>query len=148
MSGTKTEICGLLDWNQTSETRPRFSVICEIMQDILDGLKFIHDKDEVHRDLTPPNGNLFNVCNYAETVLYSSASRKWKLADFGLESTVLATHNTTTARRQCSQLLVIGGYLLTVARYCSRGKSGRYAIIDSGGLVARYQDSHCYYKTQ
>ena len=99
MSGTKTEICGLLDWNQTSETRPRSSVICEIMQHILDSLKFIHDKGEVPRDLTPPNGNLFNVCNFAETVLYSSASHKWKLADFGLTSTVLATHNTTTARR-------------------------------------------------
>jgi hypothetical protein len=28
------------------------------------------------------------------------------------------------------------------------GNSGRYAIIDSGGLVARYQDSNRYYKTR
>ena len=46
---------------------------------------------------------------------------------------------------QCSQLLVIGGYLVAAARYNFLEHSGRSAIPGSGKPVARYQNNRRYY---
>jgi serine/threonine protein kinase len=37
----------------------RWLCICDIMEDITNGIAFIHSHNEVHRDLKPPNGMSF-----------------------------------------------------------------------------------------
>jgi len=47
-------------WNSTMEdgtASDRVALISEIMKHILNGLVFIHDLNEIHRDLHPSNGN-------------------------------------------------------------------------------------------
>jgi len=56
MYGAKLEIRGLVDWSTAEEEGLRPFLIIAIMQQILCGLTFIHDHDEVHRDLAPQNG--------------------------------------------------------------------------------------------
>ena len=56
IKGYKKHICGLLDWDIAVKGGHAPFLICAIMQQLLSGLKFIHDHDQVHRDLTPMNG--------------------------------------------------------------------------------------------
>ena len=50
----------LIDWEQVRGSGGKhLSVICEIMKQVLEGLIFIHEHNEVHRDLDPLNGNCF-----------------------------------------------------------------------------------------
>ena len=53
----KTGIHGLLEWDKAVEQGGVPFLICGIMQQVLCGLKFIHDHNHVHRDLNPQNGN-------------------------------------------------------------------------------------------
>lgn len=70
----------------TENVAPRRKMwqIWDITQDILNGLFFIHSHALVHRDIKPRNSKIpFDTCLIA-TVLYSSQSDSWKIADFGL----------------------------------------------------------------
>ena len=46
----------VLDWNKVKEGGQATFLICAIMQQLLSGIKFIHDNKQVHRDLKPQNG--------------------------------------------------------------------------------------------
>ena len=74
-------------------------VVCGIMQQVLNGLIFIHEKGQVHRDLKPMNGTYFSphaagyarrwlnvVVDDAYVVLYSAQTGWWMIADFGVTS--------------------------------------------------------------
>lgn len=54
-----------------------------IMIQILYGLNYIHKCQLVHRDLNPRNGKVFQNYRISILVLFSSANRCWKIADFG-----------------------------------------------------------------
>ena len=54
--GSKTGIRGLVDWEIALKEGQHEFLIIAIMQQLLSGLAFIHDRGEVHRDLTPQNG--------------------------------------------------------------------------------------------
>jgi serine/threonine protein kinase len=54
LEGTKTGIRGLLDWKTAEAEGQCLFLLVAIMQQLLNGLAFIHGKDEVHRDLAPP----------------------------------------------------------------------------------------------
>jgi serine/threonine protein kinase len=54
--GSKTGIRGLVDWEIALKDGQHEFLIIAIMQQLLSGLAFIHDRGEVHRDLTPQNG--------------------------------------------------------------------------------------------
>jgi serine/threonine protein kinase len=56
IKGEKRDICGLLEWSTAIEKGHAPFLICAIMQQLLSGLKFIHDHNQVHRDLNPKNG--------------------------------------------------------------------------------------------
>ena len=49
-------IPGLLDWETVDSVEGKFLIVA-IMQQLLNGLIFIHEKDEIHRDLDPKNGD-------------------------------------------------------------------------------------------
>jgi serine/threonine protein kinase len=50
----------LTDWGQVRGSGElHLSVICDIMKQVLEGLIFIHEHNEVHRDLDPLNGTCF-----------------------------------------------------------------------------------------
>lgn len=57
LQGTKLDIRGLIDWQTAAQEGQRSYLILAIMQQLLGALKFIHDHDEVHRDLAPQNSN-------------------------------------------------------------------------------------------
>jgi tetratricopeptide (TPR) repeat protein len=68
----------------------------DIMEQICEGVRFIHSKDLVHRDVKPRNGKpppqvLFNCI-----VLYSPELRLWKVADFGLTKEGTSRRHVTT----------------------------------------------------
>jgi serine/threonine protein kinase len=60
--------------------------IWNVMKHILRGVAYIHDHDEVHRDLKPQNSTLFIFFIGLMLVLYSRKDSAWKIADFGLTS--------------------------------------------------------------
>jgi serine/threonine protein kinase len=71
-----------------------------IMTDIANGVKFIHDHGEVHRDLKPQNGRSLTKRLLINVVLYCEKQDTWKLADFGLASqaTSRRLHTSSGAR--------------------------------------------------
>lgn len=70
------------------------------MQQLLSGLAFIHRHNEVHRDLAPQNGIHFSSFDPNPSVLYSTISGWWKIADFGLTASATSRHlRTTTGKR-------------------------------------------------
>jgi len=54
--------------------------ICWIMTEICEGVKYIHESYEIHRDLKPQNGNSFARDILIIPVLLSGG--RWKIADF------------------------------------------------------------------
>lgn len=56
LDGRITGVYGLLDWAKAKQDHGKFLIVA-IMQQLLSGLIFIHEHDEVHRDLNPHNGN-------------------------------------------------------------------------------------------
>ena len=96
--GRKTGVRGLVDWETAHKEGQHEFLVIAIMQELLRGLAFIHEQDEVHRDMTPQNGTTsFNGVN---SVLYSAASGWWKIADFGLTSSATSRRlRTTTGQR-------------------------------------------------
>jgi len=73
-------------------------VIGAIMQHIASGLDFIHRHKHVHRDLNPQN-SIQSPLGPLMSVLYSSATHAWKIADFGLACSGTMTPQTTTSGR-------------------------------------------------
>ena len=97
--GRKTGVRGLVDWETARKEGQHEFLIIAIMQELLSGLAYIHEQDEVHRDMTPQNGML-PLIYLSNSVLYSAASGWWKIADFGLTSTATSRrlHMTTGQR--------------------------------------------------
>ena len=58
IQGQKSGVRGLLEWEVVLEEGQHEFLIIAIMQQILSGVAFIHEQNEVHRDLTPQNGIL------------------------------------------------------------------------------------------
>jgi serine/threonine protein kinase len=56
IQGSKIGVRGLIDWQTAGKEGQRQFLIFAIMQQLLSGLAFIHDHDEVHRDMAPQNG--------------------------------------------------------------------------------------------
>jgi len=73
-------------------------VIGAIMQHIASGLDFIHRHKHVHRDLNPQNSIQLPLILLI-SVLYSSTTHTWKIADFGLACSATMTPQTTTSGR-------------------------------------------------
>lgn len=104
------ELCNLNleDYNKSNWTRIQYAhripigslelEIWNIMMQIANGLMFIHEQHEVHRDLKPRNGLRF--CIMLMVVLYSERDRAWKLTDFGLtcEGASHGSHTTEFGR--------------------------------------------------
>ena len=91
----------LIAWKTViaNEEGPFF--VCYIMHEIASGLRFIHDHGKVHRDLNPQNSTPPFISSLSSptsngTVLYSSKSEVWKIADFGLTSHATTTRAKTT----------------------------------------------------
>jgi serine/threonine protein kinase len=59
IQGTKAGVRGLIDWQTACIEGQRQFLIFAIMQQLLSGLAFIHDHDEVHRDMALQNGIFF-----------------------------------------------------------------------------------------
>ena len=74
---------GLVGW---ARLRQELQNICDITEQILHGLLFIHRNNEVHRDLSLHNGISKSSVRVNLIVLFSSKTEKWKIADFGLTS--------------------------------------------------------------
>ena len=74
MQGKRTG--NLVSWD---EFRSDLDNLCNINDDVLDGLVFIHSNNEVHRDLSPQNNRFlpFDLADIFKIVLYSSSTRRW-----------------------------------------------------------------------
>jgi serine/threonine protein kinase len=46
----------IAEWRNNPRFSSRFREIVEIINDVANGLQFMHDQHEVHRDLKPTNG--------------------------------------------------------------------------------------------
>ena len=66
-----------------------------ILQQILNGLVFIHCLGEVHRDLSPQNGTDRSFFCYLQLVLFRNGY--WKIADFGLTSEATSNRLISTS---------------------------------------------------
>jgi len=66
-----------------------------IMNHIAQGLQVVHHKGYSHRDLKPENG-LQTLILILMIVLYSHIDKVWKIADFGIASTVTSRRAITT----------------------------------------------------
>src|SRR5271170_2150554 len=93
MQGKRTG--NLVSWD---EFRSDLDNLCNINDDVLDGLVFIHSNNEIHRDLSPQNSRFlpFDLADIFKIVLYSSSTRRWKIADFGLTSPGTSNRLITT----------------------------------------------------
>lgn len=60
-------------------------ILCflSIVKDVAAGINFIHNLDEVHRDLKPTNGNIASGTLLTQIVLLSLEHYAWQVADFG-----------------------------------------------------------------
>lgn len=54
-----TPVRGLLEWQRATVEGQAPFIICALIQQLLAGLIFIHNQDEVHRDLSPQNSKQF-----------------------------------------------------------------------------------------
>jgi serine/threonine protein kinase len=61
ITGNKKDIKGLINWADAIEEDQAQFLLVAILQQLLNGLAFIHGKGLVHRDLTPKNG-IFHIC--------------------------------------------------------------------------------------
>jgi len=79
---------------------PSLIQIWNIMSQITNGVMFIHDEGEIHRDLKPQNGITLGSKLLNELVLYSGKDKAWKIADFGFtsEGTASRFHTSKDAR--------------------------------------------------
>jgi serine/threonine protein kinase len=79
----------------------RYFVSCSISSHIANGLAFLHEKGQVHRDLKPQNGTSpLTTC--LTLVLYCSLNKTWKLTDFGFTSEGISSAKTTLYGRGTS----------------------------------------------
>lgn len=53
---SKKDVPRLLSWTKAIEHGVSPFFVCDFMRQMISGLKFIHDRDEVHRDFNPQNG--------------------------------------------------------------------------------------------
>lgn len=69
--------------------------VWDIMEQISEGMRYIHASEQVHRDLKPRNGELTLELELI-VVSYSGMVNAWKIADFGLtaEGTSKQAHTT------------------------------------------------------
>jgi serine/threonine protein kinase len=81
-------VADLPRWERTKEQ------ILNIYVQIVDGLDFIHEHGEAHRDLSPPNGIYLQKLTpflIFSLVLYSLKDHQWKITDFGFASTATSS---------------------------------------------------------
>lgn len=88
--------------------------IWAIMEDITNGVAFIHSKGETHRDLKPANDPSHSKSTN-NSVLYSHQDHAWKIADFGLtiagsSRRVHTTHNSRGTSSYRAPELIRGNY--------------------------------------
>ena len=96
------ELSGLASWTTVREQDEIPTHAYNILQQILNGLLYIHCLEEVHRDLSPQNGESHRRFFSLSSVLFKDGG--WKIADFGLTSrgTSKKLITTTGARgKQC-----------------------------------------------
>jgi serine/threonine protein kinase len=77
----------------------RTSSLFRILFQISSGLMFIHQQQQVHRDLKPQNGTSLTMGTALITVIYSKSQKCWKITDFGITMEGTATSKTTTKGR-------------------------------------------------
>lgn len=73
----------------------------DIMEQISNGLTFIHDRNLIHRDIKPNNGvKIILGCSETLTVvLFSKIDGAWKIADFGITTTASGDAITSSERK-------------------------------------------------
>jgi serine/threonine protein kinase len=69
--------------------------VWDIMEQISEGMRYIHASEQVHRDLKPRNGELPFELELI-VVLYSGTVDTWKIADFGLTAEGTSKQARTT----------------------------------------------------
>lgn len=84
--------------SNVEQKKRRFTEIGKIMNDISEGIAFIHQNKNIHRDLKPQNGNKRLWQDWL-WVLYSSKCDVWKIADFGLTTEGTRRAQTTAFSR-------------------------------------------------
>ena len=89
------ELKDVVSWATVREEEEVPTHAYNILQQILNGLVYIHCMGEVHRDLSPHNG----MCSCFPPGLYLVLFRNgfWKIADFGLTSTGTSKKLITTS---------------------------------------------------
>jgi serine/threonine protein kinase len=93
-----------IDHHHRTHTQIPISATITIMKHVSNGVAYIHNQGEVHRDLKPQNSFPLQRPELTVVVLYSRTDGVWKIADFGLTSEGASNGSfTTTAARgtQC-----------------------------------------------
>lgn len=93
-----------IDHHHRTHTQIPISATLTIMKHVSNGVAYIHNQGEVHRDLKPQNSFPLQTPELIVVVLYSRTDGVWKIADFGLTSEGASNGSfTTTAARgtQC-----------------------------------------------
>lgn len=101
-------------------TRRNIWNIWGIMEQLANGLRFIHSCKEVHRDLKPRNGDLCQSVIFDLLVLYSVPEKAWKLADFGLTTEGTSKRAHTTERAQGTACYRAPELVREYSRYTNR----------------------------
>jgi len=86
--------------NQTADLD--WASVLKIIEDIVSGLKYLHDHHTVHRDLKPRNSTL-NTSYIITVVLFSEIDRCWKIADFGTACQATSKRLNTTREARGTQ---------------------------------------------
>lgn len=81
---------------ESSSTRSKLRNIWTIIDNIAQGLEFMHEKHYIHRDLKPMNSTPVNIDRSLTLVLYSRDDGYWKIADFGLTTEGTSKRKITT----------------------------------------------------